>query len=380
MADDKTKEQTVPAVTPLEGKTTLDDKMAFEPERLAYVSTRAAAIKVALRVLEKLPQAQGNNPARTVAITGGPLMADLNNLSAMLVLINQIKKQYDTCAAIAKALAVPSVPPPPLDAEGDEGFESVKSIAKSVAKSIASAGFPPVASAATAVIGLLSFFRSDVEYKGATAKVDQLALRILIADKLKCRCTEVIIDELVRVDSSQAGGNASLLDALETLEQARDQAWTLLSPHLATLADAQAKLESASRAPNNMAGAQKAAETVSVIRKRIGVASDALERADAQFEHVRSELEKADDGGTMMLAKLLRAELIRDVNPYYLHVSVVSSGGHHRVTRTLWRTLFWGDGLSAMGGVVVRWALLEPTGSFMCGGVVDERASAEFPW
>jgi hypothetical protein len=76
------------------------------------------------------------------------------------------------------------------------------------------------------------------------------------------------------------------------------------------------------------------------------------------------------------LARLLRAEAIKTEEPIYLHAVVVSSGGHHRIARSLWRTMFYGDGLTFVGGATVRWSLLAADGSIEKGGIRVERISS----
>jgi hypothetical protein len=78
---------------------------------------------------------------------------------------------------------------------------------------------------------------------------------------------------------------------------------------------------------------------------------------------------------------MLRAEQLSITlkGAVYLHAAVVSSGGHNRVSRSLLRILFFGDGLSSMGGAVARWALLEADGAVTTGGIRAAREGARFP-
>jgi len=66
---------------------------------------------------------------------------------------------------------------------------------------------------------------------------------------------------------------------------------------------------------------------------------------------------------------LLRAEAIRKSDSVFLHGAIVSSGGHQRISRSLFRFLLFGDGLSFKGGVVIRWGLLAADGSVIKGGI-----------
>jgi len=352
---------TAGGVTSVAGKTTLDDKMSFEPERLAYVSAGTVAGRIAKRVVADV------GTTRPVVISGGELMADLTNLAATEMLLKQVVAQYKTCEALGEAMT-----------KAEEGDERMM-IAASAAAAAGLPGVAPLLTAAQSAIALLGLFREDVEYRGAKTEVDQMAFRFALAAHLKDKGVDVRTYDTA-LPAAPAAGASAIEQALADAEAARVAAWTALAPHLAALAEAQAQLDSAARMPNNAAAVQNAAKDVTALRQKISPVSDALDRADAQFSHLRTQLEKVDDTtGMMTLGKLLRAERMKAGNPALLHVRIVSSGGHHRVTQPLWRTMFWGPDVSAMGGVVARWALLETNGAFRIGGIEDQRTRADYP-
>jgi hypothetical protein len=241
------------------------------------------------------------------------------------------------------------------------------------------AGITPVIGSVQAGIGLLSLFRENVQFSGAKTSVDQLAVQIAVAASVRRRIAKVRIYELAIVPAldEQASG---LQRRLRQVEDARARAWNTAAPHVKGMLDAQLRLEAAASVADNKAAVQEAAQRVTELRQQMAPITDALERADTQLAGLKTQLEKVDEStGIMALGKLLRAERLQSENPCYLHVRVVSSGGHHRVTRHLLRTIFAGDGVSALGGVVVRWALLEADGAILDGGILDERRSADFP-
>ena len=61
------------------------------------------------------------------------------------------------------------------------------------------------------------------------------------------------------------------------------------------------------------------------------------------------------------------------------HVRVLLAGGSNRIERSLFRTWFSGDGLSATGGAVVSWAILSERGAVEDGGMFSESLSAASP-
>ena len=72
----------------LEGKTTVDDKMVFEPQRLSYEASRAIAEKIARRISERTKD-------RLVVIAGMQLLADFGNVVAIRSMLEEIAGEYD---------------------------------------------------------------------------------------------------------------------------------------------------------------------------------------------------------------------------------------------------------------------------------------------
>jgi hypothetical protein len=368
--NDRTTEGAPAQVQPVDGSTTIDDKMAFEPTRLSYRSIVAVAAEIARQTCD----AMGGD--RPVVITGGELHADLANLTATEVLLAQSVKQYTAISALAAKLL-------PLQRER-AGFESLAAAIDSAAfvgaTAAFAAGIPPVVAGLQAGIGLLALFRENIQFTGTAVVVDQLAVQFAVAAAIKAhhktsvRVYDTVI--LPALDSERS----SLQTALGAVEDARGEAWSAAAPHVKSLIDAQVRLDAAAAVPNNEAAVQRAAEHVTELRQQLAPITDALENADKQFATLTARLETIDEAtGLMALGRLLRAERVKQDTPLYLHVRVVASGGHHRVARNLFRTLFAGDGVSALGGGVVRWALLGSDGAFLAGGIRDERRAAEFP-
>jgi hypothetical protein len=236
----------------------------------------------------------------------------------------------------------------------------------------------PIFAGLQAGIGLLSLFRENVQFTGAKTSVDQRALQFSVASSLTTRGIAVRLHE-TEIPPPDSPGSALRTELLE-VEQARARAAETVAPHVTRLIDAQARLESAAAVPDNTAAVQVAAQDLTRIRQQMAPLTDALEHADAQLTALRTQLGQTDGtSGLMALGRLLRAERLQADASHYLQVRVVSSGGHHRVSRNLWRMILTGDGVSALGGVVVRWALLDPQGRFLAGGILDERRTAKFP-
>jgi hypothetical protein len=122
------------------------------------------------------------------------------------------------------------------------------------------------------------------------------------------------------------------------------------------------------------------AREVFELRRGVEPLTETLSGADRRFNELQTQRDKpSETTGLTMIARLLRAETLDAQTPSYLHPAVVSSGGHNRVSRSLFSTVFGGDRLGFAGRVVVRWALLESDGVFQTGGVHAERRVAAFP-
>jgi hypothetical protein len=351
----------LPQVTPLEGTTTLDDKMTFEPERLAYRSAASAAERIAEQV------AAARTGGQEIVITAGELLADLTNLVATELLLEQLVARFKGIETLAERLR-PQEPAP----------ESVDS-APPASEGTRARALAPILAGVEAGIGLLSLFRENVQFTGAKTTIDQLAFQFALAASLTRRRMTVRIYETSILPALEAD-RSGLRKDLQDVEDARAGAWASIAPFVQRLIDAQVTLDEASSVRDNKEEVQRAARTVTQLRQQIAPITDALEHADTQLASLRTQLEKVDEStGVMALGRLLRVERLRDRHPRYLHVRVVSSGGHHRVSRNLLRTIFVGDGVSALGGVVVRWALLDGEGVLQDGGIMDERRAANFP-
>jgi hypothetical protein len=369
---DKTKARTSTAdAQPLEGSATLDDKMTFEPTRLSYRGAVAAAAEIARVTCEAMAQ------DREIVITGGELLTDLANLTATELMLAQSEKQYTAIAALADKLLPEELEPssvvfalPP-----GGGTAAIKGAVAAFA-----AGIPPVVAGLQAGIGLLALFRENVEFTGTAVTLDQLAVQFAVAAALKTHAKPVVRVYETAILPALDSEHSALQKALDRVQDARGKAWSAAAPHVKSLIDAQVKLEAAAGVPNNKEAVKEAADRVTELRQQLAPITDALDDADKQFAGLTAQLEKVDEAtGLLTLGRLLRAERMKRDAPLYLHVRVVASGGHHRVARNLFRMLFAGDGVSALGGAVVRWGLLDSEGALLAGGVYDYRRAAEFP-
>jgi hypothetical protein len=351
-------------ITPLEGKTAIDDKMFFEPERLSYDSADRIAEKIASEIGTAVR-------AQVVVIAGTTLLGDFANLQAVYLTLESLKRDYDAVAAHAGTLAQRrSLVSPGLDS-------FVASAAAGLVSGAVSGVISPAATAVSAALGLVSLFREDVEYRGVKTAVDPLAFELALASKVKAGgAGQVFVPDLMVIPLAEAG-KGSLQARLEELQKAKARAWAVAGPLITELVRLDGELDRAAK-DKNQERLDRLATEVSDMRRDMQPVSDPLGRCDQRLADLQNQWNQANESGLTLLARLLRAEAIHAMNPLYLHAEVVSSGGHHRISRSLFRTVFLGDGLSFAGGATARWALLQKDGSVAQGGilVVKRRSDA----
>lgn len=355
--------ETSTSVAPLEGKTTVDEKMFFEPERLSYQAAATIAAAIARAVQTKVKD-------KIVVIAGTQLLTDFANLQAVYATLESLSRDYLNVVQLGHEFARRRSQPV---AERRVADVSEEAFSAALIGAIA-----PATALVNAALGLVSFFREDVEYRGSKTVVDTLAFEITLASQLmEGGAKEVIVPDL-RVDSSPSTNGNSLSNRLGRVQTAKTEAWALLAPMISELVQLEAELEKAGR-DMNQPEFDRISALVSDLRRDMQPISEPLARADQRLSDIQNQWNCRDGStGLAELARLLRAESIVLTKPTYLHAKVVSSGGHYRISRSLLRSIFVGDGLSFAGGATVRWALLEESGSVVKGGILVERSTGSF--
>jgi len=216
-----------------------------------------------------------------------------------------------------------------------------------------------------------------VEFHGAEIKLDSLTFEIAVGARLKAQgASQVLIANLMLPTTKN--NQDSLLSRILRVEQAKVRAWRTVAPMISELVRLDVQLDDATAA-RDQAQVDALTAQAAALRRDLQPVSDPLSQADQRLAELDKQWSQVDEKtGLSGLARLLRAEAIHDMKPVYLHCAVVASGGHHRIVRNLWRSLFSGDGLSFLGGAIVRWALLANDGSLTKGGMrVATKASSD---
>jgi hypothetical protein len=348
-------------VTSLEGKTTVDDKMVFEPERLSYRSADILAKKIACLVKKHV------HDKDVVVIAGTNLLSDIANLQAVMVILEQMRCGYEALDQHTKNLKERMAGP-----EIQKSF--VVDFMPGLTQAAGAVALGPLVAGINTALGLVSLFREDVDYRGNQTVVNPLAFELAMAAKIKELCAiKAFVPDLVVLPPPKTGPG-SLRDGLEALQKAKASMWETVGPLISELVKLDTKLDHATRERDQTLIDEYAVKLAN-LRKDLSPITEQLGQLDKRKADLETEWNRTDEAsGLTMLARWLRAESIQEKTPKYLHAQVVSSGGYSRISRSLLRMLLFGDGLSFMGGATVRWALLGDDGDVLDGGILSERA------
>ncbi|MEO6416609.1 MAG: hypothetical protein ABIP73_11290 [Gemmatimonadaceae bacterium] len=319
----------------LAGTTTVDEKVVFEAQRLSYDAARVIAEKIAFRI-------SGRTRDQIVIIASTQLLADMSNLVAIKAVLEELAREYSALGDTIEKLPVAA-------------HRSLVKDARSPA-AIAATLSPALAAATAAVqsaLTLVGLFRQDVDYKGVAITLDTQAFEIELAGRVRMhKAREVIVPDFA-VFTAPHGGKGALLTLLAHVRSARSR--VLLSAMEKDVeVEPDAKKESFISA-------------VAEVDKRLN---------DLETQLTKSEL---DGSGLTLLARLFRVENLVAKSALFVHARVVLAGGSNRAQRSLWRSMFSGDGLSSTGGAVVTWAILSTHGSVEDGATFSHTMSAKSP-
>jgi hypothetical protein len=373
-------------IPPDEGRTTVADKMFYETELLSYRCAESIASSIACKVRASLR-------GRTVVIVGTPLLADFANLDALLLTLADMQNEYEAITARAESVVQAKLRREVAKSQAGETsrrFEEAlipeANIPSALLGGLTGASIVGAATSAVGVaaplvgaaLGLVGLLKQDNQYYGDRTTLDPLAFELALADQLKQGGADAVIVPNLTV-FQPAKNPDSIISLMERLQASKSASWSSVGPMIAELVSLEKELADASAA-KNQAEIDRLSKELAETRRNLDPLAIPLERADQRLADLQAKWEKVDEStGWSLLARMLRAEAIHRDRPIYLHAAIVSSGGHHRINRSLWRLITLSDGLSFTGGAVVRWALLDPHGMIQNGGILSERRTSELP-
>ncbi len=325
-------------MTELQGTTSIDAAYRFEPDLLSYRSAAEAAHAITKQVREVLA-------GRTVVVTDAGVFADLANLEAAVMLLDDLR-------ASLVSLRVRT---------------DVDATASAATSIVAAPALAALQTGVSTALGLVSLFREDREYTGRQTTVHPLNLELALAGALRAAGIErVLVPDFVVTQVS----TSRIATALARAHDALATVWQQIAPLVQQIAQLEADLDAAARAQQQQA-VDDLTQRVSVARAAVQPVLDPVTQAEAQLRALQTQLATIDaQSGLSLCSRWLRAETLQAQRPCYLYAAVACSGGGYLSRHNLWQTLF-GNTVRASGGIIVRWAVLDETGSVLAAGQLD---------
>jgi hypothetical protein len=297
-----------PETKALEGKTTIDDKMAIESYTLAYESLAKIAHKIAMAVKAKNPQKIFIHSEKDITY-----LLELRTFMAQIQVIRQAFKTATPPAPAHRAMVVESV-----IGAGTLAVTAVKTL-----------------------IDLIALFRTDTEIKSVEITLDDVALVASVANQLGPGIKVYDPAILPLGLSSSSFTDSAVIKSLDDLYVARQSAQQAVATAVAGLAD-----------PDPAA-----------LKTQADALKEPLAKAEALFQAFQDALLKVEEAsGTSELARLLRAEILaaqlQEQDSYLLYLKIVKAGGSNRVTQNR----LSGSKVTHSGGAIVTYILFHPDG------------------
>lgn len=318
------------SITPLDGTVSLDDRVSMESQVLAYRASARIAAAIATETKACCSR---------VVLLNELLAVDIRNSFGIRAELSVLEKAY----------------------------RSLVPEKSTVARDLSAAA------AVAPAVELLGLFREDTQLSGRKFDITERALHASLAGALVALEVAVSMPALM----STVGGSASppptppwdrAAELFAPVLKARRDAMESLRPQLRRLAELDEELggaEGASKRDKDRISATRG--QIAQIQGQLRPALLLLEKTDAQFVQLQTSLGKVDEkSGLSGYARFVRAlEILADSEAAFLFAAVVAAGGTYRVSRNLWRTLFFRAGWSFSGGCIAWYVLFRRGGEIL---------------
>lgn len=353
--------QSSPSKTkPLDGVTSIDDKVFIECEILVYGALSKIAAQVATEAIGADSSTEAPKP--TVVLLDDTLVSALQLYSSLQLQLALFEKGFNG--------VVPAAPPPQ------------KSFRLAIAPALA---ITSLTGAVSGVLDLLALFRQDVQFSGRTTTIKETALYLELAREIVKRGGKVLYPKLL---SFQAAENvqfsqSSLSQLFDDVFKARQSAADRLRPLLQEVAGFEQEIIDREREFTGATPERQKALTQEIqdlkahlvsARKNLDPDLVLFENTDTGWNKFQEGLSTPDaNSGQVPLQLLNRAaeaiERFKNAQPaFFLYAQGIVAGGTMRIRRTLWQTLFHGDGLEFSGGAVVAYCLFNGAAEIVASG------------
>ncbi len=345
----------------LDGITSIDEKVFLECEILSHSAISRIAERIALeadQAIARTSQAGASNP--TIILLDQILVSALQVFSAVQLQLALIKKGFEEVASTAELQLA-------LEKDADDSLRPNLVGALPVAA---------VTDAVAGVVDLLGLFRQDTQFTGRTAQIKETAVYLEVAHALRANGFEVIYPRLLgfQVEAKIQLSQKAVTDLFQDVFTAREHALGRLRPVLMELTRVEQEIVSREEecidpAPDRQdvltQGIQERKAELVKIRENLDPNLLLFKETDAQWNEMQRGLVHVDEKSGLTPMQLISraAEAIEHFRAsalsYFLYSEVAVAGGTMRIKRNLWRTLFYGDGISFSGGAVVSYALID---------------------
>jgi hypothetical protein len=391
-------------ITPLEGTTTVDEKVFIESETLAYFALDKVCAQIAQEVYD--------TRAWHVVLLNDAMSADIQNYFAVLTELKILEKSYaslvskqlsmtGSAAAIGPAIELLGLFRESTSFSGRK-FEiqerplmaalAGKLITKKISVRMP-ALFPvggvagPDSVFANVVQPLITDIRrlqEQLEERYSLPQPDSEALpsgwqQLLSALQSLANRLASVQQELMKLaasDTNKPGKENSPADRVAELFQpvlvARRDAMGEIGPKLRQIAELDEELGRLEKGdPLDPAKIAMAREKIAGLQSELRPALVLLEKTDSQFTELQNSMSKVEEkSGLSRFARLVRAsEILGRKEAAFLYASVVSAGGAYRVSRNLLQTMFWKGNWSFSGGCIVWYTLFGADGTILASAI-----------
>jgi hypothetical protein len=345
-------------VKPLEGKTTIDDKLSIECELLCYNSLNKIAAQIAAEFSE------GHSSAHVIFLDDTCRSA-LQVHRAFSLEVELLKHEFGR----VKEAAAPELP-------ATEGEVVQEALTPGLVTSALKASVNGARGLAGSVIDLLALFRTDTTYSGRTVTINQNSLALSLAGALTKRGHSVIYPKLLLFPTSNSASQTEkeFSSFLQSLVDARDGANDAVHSLATRVALGSQHLSELQKSRKHTHQREESNANQQIVSQQQQLIKDRLQLEDCQrwfttldghFQAMIKTLNTPDAKGIVPLQLLQIAQQLLSrfsgapTNTFFLHAEVANAGGSYRIRRNLLRTLFWSDGLSYSGGVIVSYAFVD---------------------
>lgn len=363
-----------PDVKPLEGKTTIDEKLSIECEILCYKAVRKITEQIAKEFQayhSKAPQKDDKEKPVCIIFLDETFKSALQLHQAVVLQVDLLKEGFG------------QILPPKAEEAAEIQIREGRGLAPMAAPAVVAvtAGIAAATALGKSVIDLLALFRTDVSYAGRSVAIKETSLVLDLAHQLCSKDTWTFLYPrlLLYQPSKETQDSAArlklklkgLFEERERVEEALRRLATEVAKEESTLVDRLAQ-DSKKRKRRGYSPSDEVSKLKQgLIEKRIQLEAQRaqFEALDAKLKALQVSLITPDQkSGVVPLHLVQQAEELlarfqdAQKDTFFLWAEVSTASGGYQIRRSLWQPLInlfskeKDDGLYYSGGAIVTYA------------------------